>query len=128
MEENIQLHPDQQNNETKAPKTNQGSNTSNRGFASMDGTKQREIASKGGETVSQNREHMAEIGRKGGEAVSRNREHMAQIGRKGGEASRGKNNANNNTNTNNNANTGTNTTTNTPPNNTNNTNNTGRQQ
>ena len=37
-----------------------------RGFAGMDEEKQREIASKGGETVSQDREHMAEIGREGG--------------------------------------------------------------
>ena len=43
-------------------------------------------ARKGGEAVSQDREHMADIGRKGGEAVSQNREHMADIGRKGGEA------------------------------------------
>ena len=82
-----------------------------RGFASMDRAKQREIASKGGkaahekgtaheftrdeaqragkkggEVVSQNRAHMAAIGRKGGEAVSGDREHMAQIGRRGGEA------------------------------------------
>jgi uncharacterized protein len=88
--------------------------TSERGFASMDEEKQREIASKGGkaahekgtaheftsdeareagrkggQAVSRNREHMAEIGRKGGQAVSRNREHMAEIGRKGGESSGG---------------------------------------
>lgn len=87
-------------------------NTSKRGFASMDEEKQREIASKGGkaahekgtahefsseeareagrkggETVSQDREHMSEIGRKGGEAVSEDREHMSEIGRKGGENS-----------------------------------------
>lgn len=43
-----------------------GSRTSNRGFASMDPNTQRKIASKGGEAVSQNREHMREIGRKGG--------------------------------------------------------------
>ena len=85
--------------------------TSRRGFASMDPAKKREIASrggraahekgtaheftpdearqagkKGGERVSQNRDHMASIGRRGGEAVSRDREHMARIGRKGGEA------------------------------------------
>jgi hypothetical protein len=39
-----------------------------RGFAAMDAAKQREIASKGGLAVSQNREHMAAIGRKGGES------------------------------------------------------------
>jgi hypothetical protein len=55
----------------------------------MDDDKQRQIARKGGEAVSQNRQHMAEIGRKGGEAVSQNRKHMAEIGRKGGEASSG---------------------------------------
>lgn len=32
----------------------------------MDEQKQREIARKGGETVSRNRDHMAQIGRKGG--------------------------------------------------------------
>jgi general stress protein YciG len=88
--------------------------TRNRGFASMDGAKQRDIASKGGkaahargtaheftseearvagrkggETVSSNRSHMAEIGRKGGEAVSSDRSHMAAIGREGGRSSHG---------------------------------------
>jgi uncharacterized protein len=51
------------------PNQNSGSNNdnSNRGFASMDDDKQRKIAQKGGEAVSQDREHMSEIGRKGGE-------------------------------------------------------------
>ena len=40
----------------------------NRGFASMDDDKQRKIAQKGGEAISQDREHMSQIGRKGGEA------------------------------------------------------------
>jgi uncharacterized protein len=51
------------------------SGKSNRGFASMDRTKQREIARKGGESVphekrsfSQDRELAAAAGRKGGEA------------------------------------------------------------
>jgi general stress protein YciG len=50
-------------------------NASNRGFASMDEDKQREIASKGGQSVpdekrsfSQDRELAAEAGRRGGEA------------------------------------------------------------
>jgi general stress protein YciG len=42
--------------------------------------------SKGGQKVSQNREHMARIGRKGGQTVSRDRQHMAEIGRKGGQS------------------------------------------
>jgi hypothetical protein len=64
--------------------------TEKRGFASMDQSKQRQIAAKGGAAVSRNKEHMAAIGKKGGEAVSGNRAHMAEIGRKGGEA-RGQN-------------------------------------
>jgi general stress protein YciG len=42
--------------------------------------------SKGGQKVSQDKEHMASIGRKGGQAVSRDRQHMAEIGRKGGQS------------------------------------------
>ncbi len=82
-----------------------------RGFAGMDPERQREIARlggrtaharqrahrftsdearaagrKGGQAVSQDREHMAEIGRRGGSAVSQDREHMAEIGREGGQA------------------------------------------
>lgn len=64
-----------------------------RGFAAMDPAQQKSIASKGGQAVSQNRDHMSQIGRKGGEAVSQNREHMSAIGRKGGEAG-GKSNNN----------------------------------
>lgn len=47
--------------------------TGNRGFASMDAEQQRRIAQKGGEAVSQNRQHMSAIGRKGGEASGGNR-------------------------------------------------------
>ena len=70
--------------------------TSNRGFASMDRERQREIASLGGRAAhARGTAHefdsteAREAGRKGGEAVSQNREHMARIGRKGGENSRG---------------------------------------
>lgn len=66
---------------------------SNRGFAAMDASKQREIASKGGRAAhAQGTAHefspdeAREAGRKGGVAVSRDREHMSSIGRKGGEA------------------------------------------
>jgi hypothetical protein len=71
----------------------------NRGFASMDLSKQREIASKGGKAAhAQGRAHeftadeARAAGRKGGEVVSRDREHMAAIGRAGGRA-RGHNRA-----------------------------------
>jgi general stress protein YciG len=72
---------------------------SNRGFASMDTGKQKEIASKGGKAAhAQGRAHeftpdeARVAGRKGGEAVSRDRAHMAAIGRAGGQA-RGRNRA-----------------------------------
>ena len=66
-------------------------NTSKRGFASMDPSKQREIASKGGRaahakgTAHEFTSDEARVaGRKGGEAVSRDRQHMSAIGREGG--------------------------------------------
>jgi len=66
-----------------------------RGFAAMEPERQREIASQGGRAAHQQGtaheftpEEARAAGRKGGEVVSQNREHMAQIGRKGGEASR----------------------------------------
>lgn len=67
--------------------------TSRRGFASMDESRQRAIASEGGRAAHARgtaheftSEEAREAGRKGGEAVSQNREHMAEIGRRGGEA------------------------------------------
>lgn len=77
-----------------ASSQNSGARTrSNRGFASMDRSKQKEIASKGGKAAhAKGTAHefdsgeAREAGRKGGMAVSRNREHMAAIGRRGGEA------------------------------------------
>ena len=69
------------------------SRRSNRGFASMDRGKQKEIASKGGKAAhAKGTAHefdsgeAREAGRKGGLAVSQNRDHMAKIGRRGGEA------------------------------------------
>jgi len=67
------------------------SNTSRRGFASMDPDKQKSIASKGGKAAHAKGtaheftpEEAREAGRKGGMVVSQNREHMATIGREGG--------------------------------------------
>ncbi len=69
----------------------------NRGFAAMDQSTQREIASKGGKAAhAQGRAHeftadeARDAGRKGGQVVSRDRDHMAAIGRAGGKA-RGRN-------------------------------------
>ena len=75
------------------------SQTSNRGFASMDQNKQREIASKGGRASGGNfkNDHgrAASAGRKGGRSVpaaersfSRDPALAAEAGRKGGEQSR----------------------------------------
>src|SRR3954467_2549006 len=70
------------------------SRTKNRGFASMDEHRQREIARKGGRAAHEKgkaHEFTAEearaAGRKGGEKVSVNRRHMAEIGRRGGKSS-----------------------------------------
>src|SRR5215472_16406703 len=76
------------------------SHTSNRGFASMDERKQRDIASKGGQASGGNfkndPERASEAGRKGGQSVpadersfARDHELAAQAGRKGGEHSHG---------------------------------------
>lgn len=77
--------------------------TSQRGFASMDEDKQRDIASKGGQSVpdekrsfSKDHELASEAGRKGGHNVpdeersfSKDHELAAEAGRKGGEHSHG---------------------------------------
>ena len=64
---------------------------SERGFASMDQERQREIASQGGRAAHAkgtahefDSEEARRAGQRGGEAVSQNRQHMAEIGRKGG--------------------------------------------
>ncbi len=57
---------------------NNKSSTSNRGFASMDDNKQREIARKGGESVPDEKR-----------SFSKDRELAAEAGRKGGESSQG---------------------------------------
>jgi general stress protein YciG len=70
-----------------------GQRRQGRGFAGMDEARQREIASKGGKAAHQKgtaheftSEEARIAGRKGGEVVSQNREHMAMIGREGGQA------------------------------------------
>jgi uncharacterized protein len=72
---------------------NKSSETGKQGFASMDDEKQREIASKGGQAAHEKgtaheftTEEAREAGRKGGDAVSQDREHMSDIGRKGGKS------------------------------------------
>ena len=86
-------HRDNANDVTRNNGQGSARTRSNRGFASMDRSKQREIASKGGKAAhAKGTAHefdsgeAREAGRKGGVAVSRNRDHMAAIGRRGGEA------------------------------------------
>ncbi len=69
------------------------SGKSRRGFASMDPSRQRAIASRGGKAAHEkgtahewSSDEARNAGRKGGEVVSRDRVHMAAIGREGGEA------------------------------------------
>src|SRR6476646_10179908 len=68
--------------------------TKNRGFASMDTHRQREIARKDGRAAHEKGkaheftpDEARAAGRKGGEKVSLNRRHMAEIGRRGGRSS-----------------------------------------
>ena len=74
---------------------------SNRGFAAMSPERQRQIASEGGRAAHKqgvahewSSDEARTAGRKGGQIVSQNREHMSEIGRRGGQSSgsrRGKN-------------------------------------
>ena len=73
--------------------TNGNGSKSKRGFASMDVSRQREIASKGGRAAHAkgtahewSSDEARVAGQKGGIAVSRDRAHMAAIGREGGES------------------------------------------
>lgn len=73
------------------------SGTHNRGFASMDRERQREIARKGGRAAHQKgtaheftTDEARAAGRKGGERVSTDRAHMSRIGRLGGKHSAGR--------------------------------------
>lgn len=59
----------------------------------MDPDRQKEIAAEGGRAAHEKgtaheftSEEAREAGRKGGETVSQNREHMAEIGRRGGQS------------------------------------------
>ena len=69
------------------------SRISRRGFAAMDKSRQKQIASAGGRAAHERghaheftSEEARQAGKKGGQSVSQNRQHMAAIGRKGGVA------------------------------------------
>src|SRR3982751_4716039 len=68
--------------------------SSNRGFAAMSPERQKQIASEGGRAAHEqgvahewNSDEARKAGRKGGQIVSQNREHMSEIGRRGGQNS-----------------------------------------
>jgi general stress protein YciG len=73
------------------------SSTRNRGFASMNAERQKEIARKGGKAAHEKGtaheftpDEARAAGRKGGERVSADRHHMSRIGRMGGKSSAGR--------------------------------------
>jgi general stress protein YciG len=85
--------PESHDSQPRAEMASTTTKKSNRGFASMDRSKQREIASKGGRAAHEkgtahqfSADEAREAGRKGGGAVSQDRQHMAEIGRIGGQA------------------------------------------
>lgn len=85
-----------------SPNTQENKNA-RKGFASMSMEKKRAIASAGGKAAHKNGNahkfdsaKASEAGRKGGQVVSQNREHMAMIGKRGGENRSKKNVQNNN--------------------------------
>jgi general stress protein YciG len=68
--------------------------TANRGFAAMTPEKQKRIASEGGRAAHRqgvahewSKDEAREAGKKGGQIVSQDRDHMSMIGRKGGQNS-----------------------------------------
>lgn len=74
-----------------------GRGTANRGFAAMSPERQKQIASEGGRAAHKqgvahewNSDEARMAGKKGGQIVSQNREHMSQIGRRGGQSSGGR--------------------------------------
>jgi general stress protein YciG len=98
-EANNQRGESEQRQEPRNNRSNGG--TSNRGFAAMSPERQRQIASEGGRAAHKqgvahewNSDEARTAGRKGGQIVSQNREHMSEIGRRGGQSSGGRRNRN----------------------------------
>src|SRR5690242_20134910 len=72
---------------------------SNRGFAAMSPERQKQIASEGGRAAHKlgvahewSSDEARKAGKKGGQIVSQNRDHMSEIGRRGGQSSGGRRN------------------------------------
>jgi|SRR5688572_20324422 len=95
------MEPQNTGSEREASGTERSNRSSNRGFAAMSPERQRQIASEGGRAAHRqgvahewNSDEARKAGRKGGEKVSQNREHMSEIGRRGGQSSGGRRNRN----------------------------------
>jgi len=93
VHDHLNPNPESGDSQPRAEMASTTTKKSNRGFASMDRSKQREIASKGGRAAHEkgtahqfSADEAREAGRKGGGAVSQDRQHMAEIGRIGGQA------------------------------------------
>ena len=76
---------------------NSNGRKSSRGFAAMSPERQKQIASEGGRAAHKlgvahewNSDEARRAGKKGGQIVSQNREHMSEIGRRGGMSSGGR--------------------------------------
>lgn len=87
---------DQSGRSNERISTNNGG-SSNRGFAAMSPERQKQIASEGGRAAHKqgvahewNSDEARSAGKKGGQIVSQNREHMSEIGRRGGQSSGGR--------------------------------------
>src|SRR6478736_4529911 len=84
--------------ENREGRNNSGKRSS-RGFAAMSPERQKQIASEGGRAAHRlgvahewNSDEARQAGKKGGQIVSQNREHMSEIGRRGGQSSGGRRN------------------------------------
>ena len=88
------MNNDNQQEVSNSPSENR---RSNRGFAAMSPERQKQIASEGGRAAHKlgvahewNSDEARKAGKKGGQIVSQNREHMSEIGRRGGQSSGGR--------------------------------------
>lgn len=84
-------------NQQEVSNSSSGNRRSNRGFAAMSPERQKQIASEGGRAAHKlgvahewNSDEARKAGKKGGQIVSQNREHMSEIGRRGGQSSGGR--------------------------------------
>lgn len=90
---------DSRNDQQEVTNSSSNGRKSNRGFAAMSPERQKQIASEGGRAAHKlgvahewNSDEARKAGKKGGQIVSQNREHMSEIGRRGGMSSGGRRN------------------------------------